>query len=108
MILSCSPYACVHHHDIRAGMTAPTNIILDFNLPNATTWLFFSFLLAIALFFKFSRLLSIRNLDVVLIFLLFPGLLVIHAVRPQPLPMAQQPVVHIASLFGQATSTDCA
>jgi hypothetical protein len=53
------------------------SIFLDLNLPNAATWFYFSALLAIALFFKFSRLLSVRNLDVVLMFLSVPGLLLL-------------------------------
>jgi hypothetical protein len=53
-------------------------IFLDFNLPNATTWFYFSALLAVALFFKFSRFLSVRNWDVVALFLLVPGLLLLH------------------------------
>ena len=53
-------------------MPSPVSIFLDFNLPNATTWFYFSFLLAIALFFKFSRLLSVRNLDVVMMVTLVP------------------------------------
>ena len=46
-------------------MANALSVFLDFNLPNATTWFYFSFLLALALFFKFGRLLSIRNGDVV-------------------------------------------
>lgn len=53
-------------------------IFLDFNLPNATTWFYFSALLAVALFFKFSRFLSVRNWDVVTLFLLVPGLLLLR------------------------------
>jgi hypothetical protein len=87
-------------------MIAPVSIFLDFNLPNATTWYYFSFLLAVALFFKFSRLLSIRNLDVVLMFLLVPGLLLVQAARPQAGPLEQQPEVRIAVLIGQAASPD--
>src|SRR5450631_4037125 len=79
---------------------------LDFNLPNATTWFFFSFLLAMALFFKFSRLLSVRNLDVVMIFLLVPGLLVVQAVRPQPTPAEKQPAVQVVSLIGYGAMAD--
>src|SRR5437764_12824899 len=86
----------------RDSMPAPLSIFLDFNLPNATTWFYFSFLLAIALFFKFLRILSVRNLDVVMMFLLVPGLLVVQSARPQPLPMEQQPVVQAAALVGQA------
>src|SRR5215475_4145373 len=58
-------------------MFASGSIFLDFNLPNATTWFYFSLLLAVALFFKFSRLLSVRNLDVVSLFLPVPGLLLL-------------------------------
>src|SRR3954447_24667378 len=53
------------------------SIFLDFNLPNPTTWFYFSGLLAVALFFKFSRLLSMRNLDVLTLFLFMPGLLLL-------------------------------
>jgi hypothetical protein len=53
------------------------SIFLDINLPNATTWFYFSALLAVALFFKFGRLLSVRNLDVLTLFLLMPGLLLL-------------------------------
>src|SRR5437879_4233308 len=62
-------------------MNAPGSTFLDFNLPNATTWFYFSLLLAVALFFKFSRFLSVRNLDVVTLFLLVPGLLLILEAR---------------------------
>lgn len=82
-------------------MPTPVSIFLDFNLPNATTWFYFSFLLAVALFFKFSRLLTMRNLDVVMMFLLVPGLLLVQSARPQPLPMEQQPAVQAAALVGQ-------
>src|SRR5437764_8039999 len=53
------------------------SVFLDFNLPNATTWFYFSLLLAVALFFKFNRLLSVRNWDVLTLFLLVPGLLLV-------------------------------
>ncbi len=59
-------------------MNTAGSIFLDFNLPNAATWFYFSLLLAIALFFKFSRLLSVRNVDVLGLFLLVPGLLLLH------------------------------
>jgi hypothetical protein len=62
----------------------------DFNLPNATTWFYFSLLLAVALFFKFSRLLSMRNWDVVTLFLLVPGLLLLQDAGPPPAEAANQ------------------
>ena len=87
-------------------MPSLVSIFLDFNLPNATTWFYFSFLLAMALFFKFSRLLSVRNLDVVMSFLLVPGLLVVQAARPQPMAAEKQPAAQVASLIGQAAMAD--
>jgi hypothetical protein len=64
---------------VKAGaMPAFLRIFLDFRLPNATTWFYLSFLLAIGLFFKFTRLLSVRNWDVISLFLLVPGLIVLQ------------------------------
>src|SRR5436309_15224214 len=60
------------------------SIFLDFKLPTAATWFYFSLLLSVALFFKFSRLLSMRNWDVVTIFLLVPGVLLIEDAQPTP------------------------
>jgi hypothetical protein len=80
------------------------SIFLDFNLPNATTWFYFSFLLAVAIFFKFSRFFSIRNTDVVMIFLLVPGLLLLLEAR-QPVPAPQPPPVSettVAALVGNS------
>jgi hypothetical protein len=47
-------------------------------LPDAPTWFYFSAVLAIALFCKFSRLLSMRNWDVLTLFLPMPGLLLVE------------------------------
>jgi hypothetical protein len=63
-------------------MIALSPIFQNFWLPNATTWFYFSLLLAVALFFKFSRLLSVRNWDVVTVFLLVPGVLLIEDAQP--------------------------
>jgi hypothetical protein len=60
------------------------SIFLDFSLPNATTWFYFSFLLAVAIFFRFDRFLSLRNLDLIGLYLMIPGLLLIqeaHAIQ---------------------------
>ena len=56
----------------------PPSIFLDFNLPNAATWFYFSLILTVALFFQFTRLISLRNLDVLTLFLLVPGFLVLQ------------------------------
>jgi hypothetical protein len=54
------------------------SIFLDFRLPNAATWFYFSLVLTVALFFQFTRLLSIRNLDLLMLFLLVPGFLLLQ------------------------------
>lgn len=43
-----------------------------------TTWVYLSSLLLIGLFFKFSRFWSVRNLDLILLIMLGPGLLMVH------------------------------
>jgi hypothetical protein len=53
-------------------------IFLDFNLPNAATWFYFSLLLTIAIFFQFTRIASIRNLDLLMLYLLAPGFLLLQ------------------------------
>lgn len=50
----------------------------DFTPPDASTWFYLSLLLAVGLFLKFSRLLSVRNVDVLALFLLVPGLLLLY------------------------------
>src|SRR6516225_2874493 len=72
------------------------SIFSDFKLPTAATWFYFSMLLAVALFFKFSRFLSVRNWDVVTIFLLVPGMLILEDARPDP----PQQTLAAASLVG--------
>jgi len=66
------------------------SIFLDVSLPNAATWFYLSLLLAVALFFKFSRLLSVRNWDVLTLFLLVPGLLLLRP-EAQTAPAAAEP-----------------
>ena len=59
------------------------SIFLDFHLPNAATWFYFSLFLAVALFFQFTRAYSIRNLDLLTLFLLVPGFLLIQEARAE-------------------------
>jgi hypothetical protein len=54
------------------------SIFLDFRLPNAATWFYFSLFLTVALFFQFTRLLAVRNLDLLMLFLLVPGFLLLQ------------------------------
>src|SRR5439155_27322139 len=55
--------------------TGPVMVFLDFNLPNATTWFYLSLMLAVGLFFKFNRFFSLRNWDILSLYLLVPGFL---------------------------------
>ncbi len=54
------------------------SIFLDFHLPNAATWFYFSLILALSLFFQFSRPFCLRNLDLLTLFLLAPGFLLLQ------------------------------
>jgi hypothetical protein len=62
-------------------MTDGGNIFLDVNLPTAATWFYATLVLAVALFFQFRKPFSLRNLDVVLLFLLVPPLMYLHEAR---------------------------
>jgi hypothetical protein len=77
-----------------------TSIFTAFNLPNAATWFYFSLLLAVALFFKFTRLLSVRNWDVITLFLLAPGLLLLQeAHEPQTDPARRDTLLLVGYLW---------
>jgi hypothetical protein len=54
-----------------------SEILLYYKPVGATTWAYLSSLLIIALYFKFSRLWSVRNLDLIGLILLAPGLVFI-------------------------------
>lgn len=55
-----------------------SEILPDYHKVDPTTWAYLSSLATIGLFFKFSRFWSVRNLDLVLIILLAPGLMLVH------------------------------
>ncbi len=52
-----------------------SEILVYYERVSPTTWVYLSSLLIIALFFKFNRLWSVRNLDLIGLILLAPGLL---------------------------------
>jgi hypothetical protein len=52
-----------------------SDILFQYYRVNPTTWFYLSSLLSIAVFFKFNRVWSMRNLDLVGLILLAPGLL---------------------------------
>ena len=55
-----------------------SEILFHYHKVHPATWVYLSSLLAIGLFFKFNRFWSVRNLDLMLIILLAPGLLLVH------------------------------
>ncbi len=67
-----------------------SHILFQYHKVNPTTWVYLSSLLTIALFFKFSRVLSVRNLDLIGLILLAPGLLVVDYGLTQESPAIEQ------------------
>ena len=60
-----------------------TKILYDYQM-NATTWVYLSSLIMIAVYFKFRRFWSVRNLDLIGLIFLAPGLLLVaHGKREQ-------------------------
>lgn len=53
-----------------------SEILFHYQKVDPTTWVYLSSLLMIGLYFKFGRFWSVRNLDLVLLILLAPGLLI--------------------------------
>jgi len=55
-----------------------SDILFHYHKIDPTTWVYVSSLMTIGLFFKFSRFWSVRNLDLMCLILLAPGLLVVE------------------------------
>jgi len=73
--------------------------LFQYHAVSPTTWAYLSTLLMIGLFFKFSRLWSVRNLDLLLLSLLAPGLLLVHVgqVKQNPVSAAYSTVAGVVS-----------
>ncbi|QDU62317.1 hypothetical protein Pan216_31840 [Planctomycetes bacterium Pan216] len=52
-----------------------TSVFTEFERLNGTTWLYLSFILMVTVYFRFPRFFSLRNWDLVTLFLFVPGLL---------------------------------
>jgi len=59
-------------------MFGAIGIFQDFQLPNAGTWFYFSLMLATTLLFRFNRVISLHNWDLLTLFLLVPGFLILQ------------------------------
>jgi hypothetical protein len=55
-----------------------SEFLFQYHEVKPTTWVYLSSLLMIGLYFKFARFWSLRNLDLILLILLSPGLLLVH------------------------------
>jgi hypothetical protein len=55
-----------------------SDILFHYYRVNPTTWFYLASLLSVALFFKFNRVLSMRNLDLLGLIMLAPGLLAVE------------------------------
>ncbi|MCU0959018.1 MAG: SHD1 domain-containing protein [Pirellulaceae bacterium] len=60
---------------------AMNEILFQYEKVNPTTWAYLASLLIVGLFFKFGRFWSVRNLDLLLLILLAPGLLLVSEGR---------------------------
>src|SRR5262245_59063669 len=55
-----------------------SDILFQYVKVNPTSWAYLSSLLTLALFFKFNRVFSIRNLDLFLLIFIAPGLMLVQ------------------------------
>ncbi|GAB5402312.1 MAG: hypothetical protein Aurels2KO_05430 [Aureliella sp.] len=78
-----------------------SDLLLYYQRPEPATWVFLSSFLLLGIYFVFHRFFSIRNLDLVLLVLLAPGLMMVHEGRQMQLAgttsEAQGPTVDEAS-----------
>ena len=65
-------------HSQRDASILMSEILLYYRRPDPTTWVYLSSFLTIGLYFVFHRFWSIRNVDILLLILLAPGLLMVH------------------------------
>jgi hypothetical protein len=56
----------------------PSSIFLDFTLPNSATWFYLSLGLCVAVFVRFDRPLTLRNFDLLALYLFVPGFLLVQ------------------------------
>ena len=83
-----------------------SEILLYYRRPDPTTWVYLSSFLTIGLFFVFHRFWSIRNLDIVLLILLAPGLLMVYEGRRRQLAeseMIQTEMTQMEAAEGEST-----
>ncbi|TWU63437.1 hypothetical protein [Crateriforma conspicua] len=70
-----------------------SELLLYYRRPEPTTWVYLSSFLTIGLYFVFHRFWSVRNLDIVLLILLAPGLLMVHEGQRREIKQRQAAVI---------------
>jgi hypothetical protein len=58
-----------------------SHLLLYYQRPEPATWVFLSSFLLLSIYFVFHRFFSIRNLDILLLLLLAPGLMMVYEGR---------------------------
>ena len=58
------------------------DVLLGYEV-NGATWFYLSLLLILAVFYRFNRIWSLRNIDLAILLSLSPGLLLIRAAAPE-------------------------
>ncbi len=80
-----------------------SHLLFYYQRPEPATWVFLSSFLLLSIYFVFHRFFSVRNLDVMLLLLLAPGLMMVYEGRrirlaePQPTVQSAQLVDHSAA-----------
>ena len=73
-----------------------SDLLLYYQRPEPATWVFLSSFLLLTMYFVFHRFFSVRNLDLLLLLLLAPGLMMVYEGRRlqmSPIPEITQPLV---------------
>lgn len=85
-----------------------SDLLLYYQRPEPATWVFLSSFLLLGIYFVFHRFLSVRNLDLVLLVLLAPGLMMVYEGRQMKLAAstATDQVATSDSAEGEPTQTD--
>lgn len=81
-----------------------SHLLLYYQRPDPSTWVFLSSFLLVGLFFVFHRFWSLRNLDIVLLLLLAPGLMMVYEGRK--MRIASHEVIPAERLVEKPTSTN--
>ena len=66
---------------VRASAKPMSHLLFYYQRPEPATWVFLSSFLLLSIYFVFHRFFSIRNLDIVLLLMLAPGLMMVYEGR---------------------------